>query len=163
MRADINRTSTFGILLRPFADVFDPPFQFLFVADRVPLKRRVRLWHKAVERRDDLARTAEFLAGLEHSVLDPLDEDEHLVEVFLRFGRQADHHIKLDGQHSAVENGAADIDDLVVGQILVDHAAQTVGAGFGCDGDLLVASIRQVRRAIRPRSGQAAETETEIR
>ena len=79
-----------------------------------------------------------LLAGLEHSILDPFDEDEHLVEIFLRFGRQADHHIKLDGQHSAVENRTANIDDLVVCQIFVDDAAQAVGTGFGRDGDLLV-------------------------
>ena len=119
--------------------------------------------HKAVERRDDLARPAELLSRLEHPVLDPLDEDEHLVEVFLRFGRQADHHIKLDGEHAAVENRAADIDDLVVRQILIDHAPQTVGARFRCDGDLLVPATRQARRAARPRSGRAAGYETEMR
>ena len=72
-----------------------------------------------------------------------------------RFGRQADHHIKLDGQHSAVENRTADIDDLVVCQILVNDTAKTVGAGLGCDGDLLVALIRPAHRAIRPRSDRA--------
>ena len=55
------------------------------------------------------------------------------------FRRQTDHHIELDGQHSAVENRAADVDDLVIGQIFVDDAAQAVGTGFRSDGDLLVA------------------------
>ena len=60
-------------------------------------------------------------------------------EAIDRLGRQADHHIEFDGQHSAVENRAANIDDLIIGQIFVYDAAKTVGASFGCDGDLLVA------------------------
>ena len=69
--------------------------------------------------------------------------DNHLVQVFIGFGRQAHHHVKLNGQHAAIEYRAADVDDFVVGQVLVDDATQAIGSGFGRDGDLLIARFNQ--------------------
>src|ERR1044072_7198246 len=109
-----------------FADVLDPAFKFAFVANSDPLKRRFRVWNESVKRRDDLARTAKSFSGLEHSVLDTFDKNEHLVEVFLCFGRQTNHHGEFDGQHSAVENRSANIDDLVIGEIFIYYAPQSI-------------------------------------
>ena len=139
MRADIKRTSTFGILLRPLQTYLIRLFNSFSSQIASHCSGVFGFGTRPLSDGMILPGTAKFLSGFEHPVLDPLDQHKHLVEVFVRFGRQADHHIELDGQHSAIENGAADIDDLVVGQILVDDAAQPVGAGFWRDGDLLIA------------------------
>src|SRR6266404_6583481 len=52
-----------------FRNPFQSTLQFLFVADRLPLKRRVWLWHQTVKRRNDLAGPAETFSGFEHSIL----------------------------------------------------------------------------------------------
>src|SRR5215204_5942114 len=113
--------------------------QLALLADGLPLEGRVGLGHEAVQGGDDLPRAPELLARLKHPVLDALDQFDHRFEVFVGLSGQPRHHVELDGEHAAVEDRAADVYYLVVGQVLVDDAAQAVAAGLGRDRYLLVA------------------------
>ena len=120
-------------------DPFQASLQFLFVADRFPLKRRVGFWYEAIQRRNNLSHTTETTARLEHTILDTLDKHDHFLKVVASFRRQANHQVKLHGQHPAIEHRATDIDDLVVRKILVDDLAQAIRSCLRCDCDLLIA------------------------
>src|SRR5919205_104825 len=131
--------------VRDAREVLGEPLQaaleFALLADGLPLEGRVRLRHEAVQGRDDFPRAAEAAARLQHPVLDASDEFDHRFEVFVRLGRQARHHVELDGEHAAVEDGAADVNYLVVRQVLVDDAPQAVAARLGRNRYLLVARL----------------------
>ena len=118
---------------------FQTALQFFLFTNWFPLKWRVGFGHESVQRRNDLTGATETLAGFEHAILYSLDQNDHLLQVFVSFRRQANHHVELDGEHAAIEHRAADVDDLIVGQVLVNDATQAIGSGFRSDRDLLIA------------------------
>ena len=132
------------------ADKLQAALQFFLFTNWFPLKWRVGFGYESIQRRNDLAGATEALAGFKHAILDALNQHNHFFQIFISFGRQANHHVELDGQHAAIEYRAADIDDLVVRQILVDDAPQAIGSSLRSDSNLLIPRFNQrVKQLIR--------------
>ncbi len=70
------------------------------------------------------------------------DEDDELVQVRLRFGRQADHRVDLDEVPAAGEGDVGRRDHVGIGEGLVDHAPQAVGARFRREREAGLADLR---------------------
>ena len=96
---------------------------------------------------------SEFFARFEHSVFNPLDQHKHFVQIFLRFSRQTDHHIKFDGQHSAIKNRAANINNFIICQIFINDAAANDQNPFPARRQFADRSIQPKRRAIHRKFG----------
>ena len=80
--------------------------------------------------------------------------DRH--QILVGFSREADHVIELQVLHAAREDQVGAIEDLVVGDGLVDHASQPIGAGFRGNRDRALAALAQ---DADDRLGQIVEAE----
>ena len=65
----------------------------------------------------------------------PLDQDDELIEILVRLGREPDHRVDLDEVPPPPEGDVRCLDHVRVGEGLVDDTAQPVRAGLGREGE----------------------------
>ena len=130
------------------------------VLHRQPLIGGAGLGHERVDAADDAADVPAALGVPHHDVahLQRLIADRH--EVVVGLGGDADHVIELQVLHPRREDHLGGREDLVVGDRLVDHAAQAVGSDFRRDRDgALAARAQQVedgrRQVVEPQRRRA--------
>ncbi len=119
-----------------------------------PLEGRPGLRHEGAD--GDVDVLAAVLPSLREDARDELDE---LVEVGGLLGRQADHRVDLDQVPTAREGDVGRLDHVVVGERLVDDAAQPVRARLGREREAGLADFRHGvgqahREGLRAQRGQ---------
>ena len=117
--------------------------------ERRPLKGGPRLRHERPDR--DIHFLAAVLATLRE---DSLDEQDQLVQIFFRLGREPDHRVDLDEVPTAREGDVGRLDHVRVRERLVDDAAEPVRAGLRSERETGLSHLRDgVREAHRKRFG----------
>ena len=79
----------------------------------------------------------------EHAVAHLEGEVADAFEIFVGLGGESDHVIELQVLDAAREDQVGAIQDLFVGNGLVDHAAQAIGSRFRRDGQRAFSALAQ--------------------
>ena len=131
---------------------------------RQPLVGGARLRHQRVDAGDDPADAAARARVLQHDLVQLQRQIANRHQIGVVLGRQADHVIELQALDAAREDQLGAIEDLFVGDRLVDDAAQPIGAGLGRNRQRALAALleqrhdrrRQVVQAQRGRADRVA-------
>jgi len=112
----------------------DAPDPFTALIDgelRLPLEGGVGLGHKGADPDIDLAASASVSVGLFFGLHCQLSNG---VDVLHGLGRQADHEIELHDLPAQGEGVPAGVQQVLLGNTLVDDPAQALAAGLGGQG-----------------------------
>ena len=98
---------------------------------RAPLERGVRLGHEPADRHRaaDVTLAADPAPGLD----DPLGKVGDLQHVLVGLGGQATHEVELHVAPAGRVGGSDGVDQVILGDHLVDHPAQALGAALGSE------------------------------
>ena len=115
------------------------------IVERLVLEGRVRLRNERVHRRHERAHASALPALLEEHEAQGVDEADDVIHVAVGLAREADLQVELELRDSRARDQAHLVEEHLVGDLLVDRAAEAFVAGLGRDRERALALRRQDR------------------
>ncbi len=122
---------------------FDLAIDYSSLGHRQPLIRRAGFRHERIDGRDDAPDRAAPPGVVRHPLADRQVRVPNRHEVLVGLAGKPDHEVELQVLDAGPEDQVGPVEDLVVGDRLVDHAAKPIGSGLRRDRDRPLAALAQ--------------------